>query len=92
MVPNVPEVRRPYQAGVHFDGEAKTWFQTFSVENSDINWPMFVEGVCQRFGDIREETVVVDFTNWQQTGSLQEYVKKFEHYHNLSSLVYFVRG
>lgn len=47
---------------------------------------MFVKGVCQRFGDIREETVVVDFTNLQQTGSLQDYAKKFEHNKALLSI------
>lgn len=31
VVPEVPGVQRPYLAGMHFDGEAKTWFQTFVV-------------------------------------------------------------
>lgn len=63
---------------MHFDGKAALWFQNFSLKQADLTWDQFVEIISTRFKELKEASTVTAFNKLKQTGSLREYVGKFE--------------
>ncbi|KAL5709880.1 hypothetical protein ACHQM5_020511 [Ranunculus cassubicifolius] len=74
----VADLQRSLFASLHFKGRAETWFQTESSVFERMSWNEFQERIRARFDEEVYENVVGEFSKLIQTGSLQEYLDKFE--------------
>jgi len=74
----VNEDQRVDLASLSLKGPAETWFASYIMGRRGVTWEDFVVDVCNRFRDNIDSKVVEDFNKLQQSGSLDEYLAKFE--------------
>ena len=65
-------------ASLYLRGAAETWFVSYIRGRRGVTWEEFVMDVCVRFRDNLDSKVVEEFNRLQQTGTLDEYLAKFE--------------
>jgi len=65
-------------ASSHLKGKAEMWFSSYIAVKKHVDWDEFIIDVCGRFKKDLGSRVVEDFNKLQQTGSLDEYLERFE--------------
>nr|XP_027071904.1 uncharacterized protein LOC113696724 [Coffea arabica] len=64
--------------GMHLEGRANVWFQSFKQDKRTFGWEEFKEGMSRRFGDLGDEDGVEEFNKLQQSSTVMAYQEKFE--------------
>jgi len=65
-------------ASLHLKGSAEIWFGSYIMGRKGVTWEEFIVDVCARFRDDLGSKVVEEFNKLQQTGTLDDYLAKFE--------------
>jgi len=65
-------------ASLYLKGPAEQWFGSYIWGRRGLTWEEFIVDVCVRFRDNLGGKVVEDFNILQSTGTLDEYLAKFE--------------
>ena len=65
-------------ASLYMSSKAELWFNGYAMSRSQMVWEEFVVDVCARFGDELGSQVVEDFNKLTQTGSIDQYLERFE--------------
>ena len=66
-------------AQFHFKEKADIWFHVVYHERGVVPWKKLVVAVCERFGEGDPEEVIEEFNKLMQTGSVAEYLERFEY-------------
>ena len=74
----IPDDQKVDLASLHLYGKAEVWFGGYILARKRVAWEDFVMDLSSRFKDDIGSRVVEDFKNLQQTGSLDDYLDKFE--------------
>ncbi|KAH0720051.1 hypothetical protein KY290_006530 [Solanum tuberosum] len=65
-------------ATLYLNGMTETWYNSMVLSVGVLTWVEFKEELCIRFGEILMEDVVEVFNKLNQTGSVDEYLGRFE--------------
>ena len=65
-------------AQLHFKEKADIWFHGMYHEKGMVSWKELAMAVCERFGEGDPEEVIEKFNKLMQTGSVTEYLERFE--------------
>jgi len=65
-------------ASLYLSGKAEMWFNGYVLNRPHLIWEEFVMDVCARFRDELGSQVVEDFNKLTQTGTIDQYLEKFE--------------
>ncbi|XP_027151895.1 uncharacterized protein LOC113751950 [Coffea eugenioides] len=63
---------------LHFQEKADIWFHGMYHEKGVVPWKELAMAVCERFGEGDPEEAIEEFNKLMQTGSVTEYLEKFE--------------
>jgi hypothetical protein len=63
---------------MHFRGNAALWLQTYEALHSVATWPELCVGVFTKFNRDKYARIMDSFFAHKQTGSVDEYARKFE--------------
>ncbi|XP_074303743.1 uncharacterized protein LOC141638224 [Silene latifolia] len=74
----IPEEQRIDLMSLHMLDKAEIWVNSYLGTVKQIEWETFVTDLYARFPDNHENNVVELFNKLEQTGSLEDYVDKFE--------------
>ncbi|KAL8123831.1 hypothetical protein AgCh_011723 [Apium graveolens] len=75
---DVPDRRRAVIAAMHLSGVPRSWYKSFMIGKTGINWLEFSEAFTSRFGELDTDLVFEKFKKLQQTKSVEEYYDEFE--------------
>ena len=65
-------------AGMHLEGNARSWYHIYSIHNSLCDWENFADQFTQRFGKSKQELLVERFKQLKQDKSVEQYYTEFE--------------
>ena len=74
----VEEEMKPEVAELYFRDKADIWFHGVFGGREDIPWNELCNALCERFGDGTPEEAIEEFNKLMQTGSVADYLEKFE--------------
>ncbi|XP_071924641.1 uncharacterized protein [Coffea arabica] len=74
----VEEEMKPEVAELYFRDKADIWFHGVFGGREDIPWSELCNALCERFGDGTPEEAIEEFNKLMQTGSVADYLEKFE--------------
>mgnify|MGYP004718015975 FL=1 len=74
----VEEEMKSEVAELYFRDKADIWFHGVINEREDIPWEELCNALCERFGDGSPEEAIEEFNKLMQTGSVADYLEKFE--------------
>ncbi|KAJ8433080.1 hypothetical protein Cgig2_014128 [Carnegiea gigantea] len=74
----INEDQKVHLVTLHFKGPAEIWFGSYIMGRRNVTWDEFIVHICSRFRDNYLGSKVVDFDKLHQTGSLDNYLVKFE--------------
>ena len=74
----IPDHQKVDLASLYLKGLAEQWFGSYIWGRRDVSWEEFIVDLCARFRDDLGGKVVEDFNRLQQTGTVDEYLTKFE--------------
>lgn len=77
-ISQVPEEIKTRMAVVHFSGRASEWYRTMLIHKELPAWPELCAEVVRRFTLGLNVDPAVEFKKVHQTGSIVEYIEKFE--------------
>lgn len=72
---DIPDHQKTAIAVFYFDGKR---YRTLSVSHGPVNWEFLFQKVLKKFGNLKEESIVMEFTSIQQTSSLLDYNERYE--------------
>ncbi|KAG8388303.1 hypothetical protein BUALT_Bualt02G0111500 [Buddleja alternifolia] len=78
IVSTVPEDQKVPLASVHLEGRAELWFQGYLERGVMPTWNQFLQAIYDRFDDTDPELMIGEFNKLHQTGTVTEYLEKFE--------------
>ncbi|KAH0705262.1 hypothetical protein KY290_012090 [Solanum tuberosum] len=65
-------------AALYLNGLAETWYQSLVLSRGLVNWVDFKDELISRFEDELLDDIVEQFNRFVQTGSVDEFLGKFE--------------
>ncbi|KAF3649019.1 hypothetical protein FXO38_17877 [Capsicum annuum] len=65
-------------AALYLNGSAEVWYHSLVLSRGVVNWVDFKEELISRFGEILVEDVVEEFNKLSQTGTIDEFLGRFE--------------
>lgn len=65
-------------ATLYLEGDADVWYRSLEEEKPNLQWPEFVELVCNRFSKVGYENLVGKFNKLMQRGSVEDYITQFD--------------
>lgn len=76
----VGESKKVAVAGMHLQGIARRWFQTYTIGGNKMEWTTFCKQFISRFGTREQETLYDNFKHLKQTTTIELYFDQFEKY------------
>lgn len=72
------EHQKVEEAALYLNGLAETWYQSLVLSRGLVNWVDFKDELISRFEDELLDDIVEQFNRLVQTGSVDEFLGKFE--------------
>lgn len=67
-------------AGMHLEGTARKWFQTYAVGRTHWQWTEFCNQITNRFGAWEQDLLFDNFKKLKQESTVEAYYTDFEKY------------
>ncbi|VFQ93324.1 unnamed protein product [Cuscuta campestris] len=74
----IPENQKMDVASIHLTGKAEVWFASYIAVKKRVEWDDFIIDVCGRFKEELDSKLVEEFNKLNQTGTIEEYLERFE--------------
>ena len=75
---NIPESMWATAASLHMDDNAEKWLQVYKLKHCLGTWKELMKAVELKFGAYDYQHAIDELLELQQTGTVEEYVSKFE--------------
>lgn len=78
LLHQVSDVFKVEMIELYLEGKADIWYQSYKMVNGRVSWDNFCDSLMKRFGKNGGLDVQEEFNKLTQSGSVLEYVEKFE--------------
>ncbi|XP_071909528.1 uncharacterized protein [Coffea arabica] len=78
QIQGVEEELKSDLAQLHLKGKADIWFLGMYHGRAEVPWEELSRAICERFGGGTPEETIEEFNKLAQTGSVTDYLEKFE--------------
>ncbi|XP_027086384.1 uncharacterized protein [Coffea arabica] len=78
QIQGVEEELKSDLAQLHLKGKADIWFHGMYHRRIEVPWEELSMAICERFGGGTPEETIEEFNKLTQTGSVTDYLEKFE--------------